>query len=248
MYWGELINIIFRDCGVLGVGQTLQAQDTEDAKRRINMMLAQWKRRRWLVYNLVDLSLPMDGSLFYTIGAGGDLNVARPNSIESAYMRQAVQSVPNQVDYPLRLIQSYEEYSALTLKNMQAGPSWLLFYDSGWPLGKLYPWPLAGGSAGGSGPFELHIQVKNEMTSVGDIGDEVNLPPEYHLAVYASQMQMTRSAYRLPPDANIDKLAKAAMETLRTANFQVPTLNMPSAVAGRGGYNIFSDNWGPWGR
>lgn len=246
--WAQLINLIFRDSGVLGVGQTLQAEDTSDAVMRLNMMLSQWKRRRWLVYHLVSYSLPMDGSLFYTIGASGDLDVARPNSIESAFMRQAVQSQPNQVDYPLQLIQSYEEYSAITLKNMQAGPSWRLFYDSDWPLGKLYPWPLAGGSAGGSGPFELHIQVKSELTSVTSVGAEVDLPPEYWQAIYFTQMGQTRAAYRMPPDAYITGQAKASLETLRTANLQIPTLNMPRPLRGRGGYNIFSDSWGPSGR
>lgn len=243
--WAELIALIFRDSGVLGVGQALQAQDTSDAARRMQMMLAQWARSRWLVFNLVDRSHLMNGSLFYTIGAGGDLDFPRPNSIESAFMRQTVQSTPNQVDYPLTIVDSYEEYSRLTLKNMQAGPSWLLFYDSGYPLGKLYPWPVAGGSGGGSGPFELHIQVKNEMPSVANLAAEILLPPEYEQAIYAEQMKRTRSAYRLPPDAEINRLAKTSLQVLRSSNFQVPTLNLPRAVAGRGAYSIWSDSWGP---
>lgn len=243
--WADLIALIFRDSGVLGVGQTLQAQDTTDAAKRLEMMLAQWARQRWLVFNLVDRAHTMNGSLFYTIGTGGDLNFPRPNAIESAFMRQQVSSVPNQVDYPLRIVDSYEEYSRLTLKNMQAGPSWLLFYDSGWPLGKLYPWPVAGGSSGGSGPFELHIQVKNEMPSVANLAAEILLPPEYEQAIYAEQMKRTRSAYRLPPDRDINMLAKNSLAVLRSSNFQVPTLNMPRALRGGGGYNIWSDSFGP---
>lgn len=240
--WGDLIALIFRDSGVLGVGQTLQAQDTTDARLRINMMLNQWKRRRWLVYNLVDHAITMDGSLFYTIGAGGDINAPRPDAIESAFVRQMTQAQPNRPDFPLRLIQSYEEYSRIALKNLQAGPAWVLFYDSGWPLGKLYPYPLM------DDQYELHVQVKNELTSLTDLTAEVNLPPEYELAIYAVQMQMTRSAYRLPPDQNIDKLARTALDTLRSTNFQIPTLNMPAAVQGRGFYNIWTDSWGPGGR
>lgn len=247
--WADLIDIVFRDSGVLGVGQTLQAQDTADAVRRFNMMLGQWKRRRWLVYHLVDHSILMDGSLNYTIGAGGDINAARPDKIESAFVRQIVQSQPNQVDYPLRLIQSYEEYSRISLKNLQAGPGYFLFYDSGYPLGTLYPWPIMGGGAGG-GPYELHIQVKSELDSVGNPADTVVLPPEYEQAIYACQLQATRSAYRLPPDPYIDKLAKSSLETLRSSNFQVPTLSMPRPLSGRNGsaYDIFSDRFGPTGR
>lgn len=242
MYWGELINIVFRDSGVLGVGQTLQPQDTTDAKRRINMMLNQWKRRRWLVYHLVDHALPMTGARSYTFGAGGNINAPRPDAIESAFLRQVSQSQPNQPDFPLRLIPSYEDYSQITMKGLQAGPSWALFYDSGYPLGTLYPWPIP------NSQYELHVQVKNELVNVGDIADEIVLPPEYELAIYAVQMQMTRSAYRFPPDATIDKLAKGALDTLRSTNFQIGTLGMPRAVMGRGAYDINSDQFGPWGR
>lgn len=246
--WNDLINLIFRDSGVLGVGQTLQAQDTADAVRRINMMLSQWKRRRWMVYHLVNHSIEMDGSLFYTLGDGGDIDTPRTDAIESAFMRQTIQSTPNQVDYPLRIVTSYEDYSRIALKNMQAGPSWILFYDSGYPLGKLYPWPLAGGSSGGAGPFELHVQVKDELVTVSNVAAEVVLPPEYELAIYAVQMQMTRSAYRLPPDQGINMLAKGAIDTLKSTNFQIPTLNMPAGLRGGGGYSIWSDTFGPTGR
>lgn len=242
MHWGEMIQLIFRDSGVLGVGQTLQAQDVSDAKLRINMMLSQWKRRRWLVYHLVDYSVLMDGSRSYTFGIGGDINAPRTDAIESAFVRQVSQSQPNQPDYPLRLITSWEDYSRITMKGLQAGPSWGLFYDSGFPLGTLYPWPLS------NSQYELHVQVKNELVAVGDIADQIVLPPEYELAIYAEQMRATRSAYRLPPDANIDKMARVALETLRSTNFQVGSLQMPAAVRGRGGYDINSDSYGPWGR
>lgn len=242
--WADIINITFRDSGVLGVGQTLQAQDTNDAIRRINMMLSQWKRRRWMVYHLVDHSIVMNGSLSYTIGTGGQIDTPRPDAIESAFVRQLIQSQPNQVDYPLRLIHSYEEYSRISLKQLQAGPGWYLFYDSGYPLGTLYPWPLM------SSQYELHVQVKDELVSVASAADTIILPPEYELAIYANQMKMTRSAYRLPPDPEINRLAQTSIETLKATNFQIPTLNMPAAVQQRRGsaYNIWSDGFGPSGR
>lgn len=240
--WGDLIALWMRDAGVLGVGQALQAQDTADAIRRCNMMLAQWKRRRWLVYHLVDLSAVMDGSLFYTFGTGGTFNYPRTDQIESAFVRQLTQAQPNQPDFPLRLIHSMEEYSRIALKNLAAGPSWALFYDSGYPLGKLYPYPLS------SSQYELHVQVKAELDSIANAADTIVLPPEYELAIYASQMKMTRSAYRLAADKTIDDLAKSALETLRSSNFQIPTLNMPAGVQGRGAYNIWNDQSGPWGR
>jgi hypothetical protein len=225
---GDFFGLVARDAGVLAVGQTLQAQQVNDMQARANMMISQWKRRRWLVPHLVDVFIRCDGSQSYTIGRGCQIETYRPDQIDAAYARQVIQSVPNQVDYPLRIIRSHEEYSEITLKNMEAGPSWAVFYDSNYPEGRLYPYPLM-----------------NDQYELGALTDEILLPPEYNFALYANLMQLTRSAFRLPPDQFIDKQAKSSLETIRSANFQVGTMNMPAAVAGYGGYNIWSDSWGP---
>jgi hypothetical protein len=140
--WISMINLILRDSGVLGVGQTAQAQDITDQKSRLNMMLDEWKRNRWLVYCLLDLSVECDGSLYYEIGDGATIDYPRPDEIDAAFARQITAAQPNQPDFPLRIIKSYEEYSQIALKQLSAGPSWALFYESDYPTGKLYPYPL----------------------------------------------------------------------------------------------------------
>ncbi len=37
----------------------------------MNMMLAQWQRKRWLVYSLDDVSFAPTGAASYTVGVGG---------------------------------------------------------------------------------------------------------------------------------------------------------------------------------
>lgn len=242
--WGEVFALVLRDSGVSGQGQTPNAQMAADAKLRCSMMLAQWMRRRWLVYHLIDTAFPCDGSLNYTVGLGGDFNIERPDQIEAAYMRQTVQSQPNQIDYPLRLIHSQEDYSQITLKNMEAGPSWALFYDSGYPTGLAYPWPLA------NDMYALHIITKATLPVVGNLTDDIILPPEYIEPIYTNSVIRTRAAFQLPDDPVMIGLAKAGLETLRTSNFQIASLGMPAAVRGMsrnsGAYNIWSDSQGPW--
>lgn len=241
--WADMTNLVLRDSGVAAAGQTPSAQMQNDTKTRLNFMLNSWKRRRWLVYHLIDVAAPMDGSLFYTLGTGETFNTPRTDQIQAAYMRQVIQSVPNQVDYSVSLIHSYEDYSKITLKNMSAGPSWFLFYDSGYPIAKLYPWPLA------SSQYELHIIVKAELDTAANLTDAIVLPPEYEEAIYWNMIVRTRSAYDLPVKGEAVAMAKAALETLRSSNFQIATLSMPAAVQrmSGSGYNIWSDSFGPFG-
>lgn len=240
--WADIFALAFRDSGVAGQGQTPNAQMTADAKLRANMMLAQWTRRRWLVYHLIDVSHPMDGSLNYTLGPGMNFDVPRTDQIDAAYVRQINPAAqPNQPDWPCEIIKAYEDYSRITLKKLSAGPSYYLFYDSGWPTGLVYAWPLA------SSQYELHLVIKADLGSVVNITDTMMFPPEYIEPIYANTVCRTRAAFRLPPDPTFVALAKVGMQTLRSANFQVATLKMPVAVRSlRGsGYNIFSDTVGP---
>jgi len=239
--WADIIGLVLRDSGVAAQGQTPSAQMANDTKTRLNFLLNQWKRRRWLVYHLIDVSAPCDGSLFYTLGPGQTFDTPRTDQIQAAYARQVTTPTPNQVDYPLALIHSYEDYSSITLKNMQAGPAYWLFYDSGYPTGKVYPWPLM------SSTYELHLIVKAELATVVNLTDTVVLPEEYHMAIYYCLIQMTRIAFQLPADPEVNRMASAALETLRMANFQPPTTILPAVVGPltRGGYNIWSDGYGP---
>jgi hypothetical protein len=242
--WGEMFGLVLRDAGVAGQGQTPNAQMAADAKMRCQFMIDGWKRKRWLVYHLIDLSTPCDGSLFYTLGSGQTFDVPRTDQIDAAFARQVNPAAqPNQPDFPLRIIKSYEDYSRITLKQLHAGPAYALFYDSGYPVGKVYAWPLM------SNQYDLHIIIKGDLANVGNLTDDIVFPPEYNEAIYYNSLQRARIAFQLPSDPDVNRLAKTSLQTLRGANFQVANLKMPAAVQPiRGsGYNIWSDTTGPQG-
>lgn len=63
------------------------SQDVSDAFNLLVSMVAQWSRERWLVFDLTDTIAVATGRRTYSIGAGGDFNIARPDRIESAFVR-----------------------------------------------------------------------------------------------------------------------------------------------------------------
>lgn len=235
---GDFISLALRDSGVTGTGQTPLAEDANDAFTRLNRMLSQWQRRRWLVFHLVDTAYPADGSLSYSVGAGGQFAIPRPDKINAAYARQTVPSQPNLIDYPLSLIESREEYSRISLKTMGSFPTYV-FYDSGYPLGNLFVWPVP------SSLYEIHILTKDVLGGFASLTSSLSLPPEYEEAVHYNLIQRLRSAYQLPADPFVNQQAAAALATIKTANAQIPTMHMPNGIPSVGGrYNIFSDGYG----
>lgn len=231
----DIVNLAFKDAGVFGTGQTPSSDDQADALRRVNQMISQWNRRRWLVYHLVDNGFSCTGARSYTVGAGGNFNITRPDRIEAAYIRQLVPTNPTPIDWGLEEITSFEEYSKIAIKTLAASPSEYFFYDSGFPLGTIYPWPIP------SNQYELHILTKAVLQQFAGTADALVLPPEYEEAIYLNLAVRLRMAYRLPADPVLIGLAKAALNTIRRSNFQIAPLRMPKGVTRGPAYNIYAD-------
>jgi hypothetical protein len=235
---GDLINDALQASGVIGVGQIPLAENTQLALRQLNRMIGQWNRRRWLVYHLVDTSLAMDGSQSYTVGTGGQFNIARPDRFEYAYFRQTSLPASERVDYPLSILESREDYARISLKRLNSF-GYYIFYDSGYPLGSVYPWPIL------SNQYELHILTKAVLSTFATLATSVTLPPEYEDTIVWNLAFDLRPMFQLPPDETVTAKAKASLSTIRGANAQIPRLSMPGAVVSRGAiYNIFSDSEG----
>jgi hypothetical protein len=232
----DIITSALKKAGVLGVGQTALAEDVNDAYNDMQFMLGQWQRKRWLIYHLVDYACTGTGQINYTVGPGGQFPInPRPDKIESAFFRQTVNSQPNQVDYPLEIIVAREDYNLIALKQLQTFPQYL-FYDSGFPTGLAYPWPVIQASI-----YELHLTVKETLGQFTSLTQQIILPLEYMAALVFNLALRLRQAYRLPPDPTLNGLAKDALNVIRNANLQIPRLQIPKILVRDGIYNIFSD-------
>lgn len=235
----DIITQALKKAGVLGVGQIALAEDTNDAFADLQDMLGQWQRKRWLIWHLVDYSAPGTGEKAYTVGPGGQFDInPRPDKIESAFFRQNVnESIPNQIDYPLQIIPDRETYNLISLKQLQTFPQYL-FYDSGFPMGTAYPWPLVQQNL-----YELHLTVKETLNQFTSLSQVISMPLEYMAALKFNLALRLRQAYQLPPDQDLKDLAKDALNVIRNANAQISRLQIPAALIRPGLYNVFSDQF-----
>jgi len=234
----DLIVLALQDSGVIGVGQIPLAEDVNNCFKRLNQMLAQWQRKRWLIWHLVDLSIVSTGAQSYTIGPGGDIPfLQRPDRLESAFFRQIInETPPNQIDYYLRILESREDYNRIALKQLQSFAMYI-FYDSDYPLGRIYPWPVPQANI-----YEIHVSVKALLSSFASLTTPIVLPPEYEAAITYNLQVRIRAAYRLPADPSINALAKDSLNVLRKANTQIPVLALPEGLTRPSGYyNVYSD-------
>lgn len=230
-----------KECGAIGVGQTPLPEDINEAWSRLQWMLMQWERKRWMVYHLVDYAIVSTGAQYYTVGPGGDIDTGspsvRPGNLSSAFVRQ-LQGSQNSVDYPLQILRAREDYNWITLKTLMAGPGEAAFLDTDWPLARLYVWPVPQAHI-----YEIHATINQQLPYTYSLNTLFTLPYEYYLAMLYNLAQRLRPKYRLGsyPGDPLPGMAKDSLSVVRLPNTQIARLRMPNTLRRRGLYNIFSD-------
>lgn len=226
----DMILLAQKEAGIIGVGQTPLAEDTNDAFTYLQRMTSQWQKRRWMVPSLTDISMPGNGAISNTIGTGGYWNVPRPTQIKGAYFVQ--NSVGNNpVSFPLKVIYAYEDYIRITIKNLPAFPQ-IIFYDAqfnptgtnGALLGNVFVWPIP------SSIYTIYLLIESELGWPATLDSVFTLPDEYSEAVHFNLAIRLCSAYQVDVKPSTVNLAKIALQTIKVANTQIPEMQMPSTL------------------
>lgn len=162
----------------------------------------------------------------------------RPPKIESAFLRQIQNSQPNQVDYPMDILQSMEDYNRIALKSLSSFPG-AVFLDSQWPLSTLFCYPVPQANI-----YSINVSVMEQLpSSFSTLATAVNLPYEYYSCILYNLALRLRPVYQIGTYAGdpLPGLAKNALNVVRGPNTQVARLHMPAQLVRPGIYNIFSD-------
>ncbi|HTJ94271.1 MAG TPA: hypothetical protein VL424_14345 [Pararobbsia sp.] len=228
----DLILLALKKAGVVGVGQSAKPEDTLDAFAELNLMFAEWSADNLVVFTKDDIVFQSTGAQSYTIGPGMDFNCPRPEQIQFGFARQPNGAQP--ADYQLRVIQTFEEYNEIFLKNLGAFPAYV-FYDGGFPTGNVKFWPVI------SNIFEIHLSVMQPIAALDDPADDLNLPDKYQVAALYNLTERLGSNYTLPVDPTVSRIAAKSLLTIKRSNKRTPNLELPSQLVGSSRYNIFGD-------
>jgi len=231
---GDLITFVLRASGINGVGQTPLPEDSNTGLEFLRMLLAQWQRQRWMIWNEQEVSKVSTGAQWYSIGPGQDFDTARPDKLHAAWFRFQPFDGPNAVDIPLGIIEAKEDYATITLKDMHSMPAGV-FYDSSYPIGRVTFVPVPPASH-----YELHLVIKAGLPTYTTLTDPLGLPPEYLEAVVWSLCVRLQMAYGLPARPDHVAAMRQAVNVIQNANSQIGLLSMPSALSGHRGGDVSS--------
>jgi len=230
----DIVNLALKTANVVGVGQSSLPEDINDCFNMLNMMIAQWQRRRYMVYNLKTVSITATGATSYTIGLGQQFNTERPAKIEAAFIRmQGGSNLP--VDYPLQVLRAKEDYDRISIKTLNAFPQYV-FYDSTYPVGNVFVWPVP------NNQYQIFLTVMTQLQAFQNLSEVIVMPNEYLDAMHWNLADRILTIYGLPENPKITRYAEVSMRAIMENNSQIPLLHMPVALRGKSGaYNIYGD-------
>jgi hypothetical protein len=203
----ELIEDAFSELGILVPGMELGTNDLAWGVRKFNRFLQTKSVDALNLHVEVNESFtPTAGQASYTIGTGGDFDTVRPNTIKSAFIRDA-----NDHDYPLN-IRTMADYWRLSEKSTQDRPT-RLYYQREFPLGKIYLYFVPATTEA------LHIQSYKPLTTYDDVeNDNVVMPAEYeNMFIYNLAISLAPRYGRAPTQELID-LADSTLNDIRSDN------------------------------
>ncbi len=213
----QVLNWALQDAGVLGEGETASAAMASDALATLNQMLALWQVENVYVYAQRETSFTPTGATSYTVGTGANVNMARPARIDAAFWRS------NALDYPITLLDTFEQYEAIPQKT-QAGEPLYAFYLPSYVTGTLYlhPQPSSG---------TVHLITQAALPSEVAAADTLLLPPQYVLPIRLNLGVMLRSMFGSPLQPMQVRMADSSLRVLKRANLRIQPLVQPTQVA-----------------
>lgn len=222
----SIINQAARKIAVLGRGQTLGADEYQDALTNLNTMIGTFSTDVGLIFNNVTETFALTGAQSYTIGAGGDFNTGRPVIINTANIRIGT------IDYPLNIVNE-ATYSAIGFKSITGIPD-TLYYKDNFPLGSLFLYPV--GVAG----YSLTLYSQKVLDSFVDLTTEYDIIPGFKDLLVYNLSERLAAEYEKPVPPQVARMANKTILSVQASNKRnnYPTSTIDIAPSGSDG-NIY---------
>jgi hypothetical protein len=212
-----IVDQALKDANVIGQDDAADSTTSTYAFDTLNQMLANWQVENVWVMGQQVVSFTPTGAVSYTVGSGADVNTTRPEKIDAIYWRSG------DVDYPVRLIDTFEQYQSIPEKTEAGEPLYAFYLPSSYTTGTLFLYPQPS-----SGSIRLITQLRLPQPSL--LADTLQLPPEYMLPVRTNLAVLLCGLYGRPVHPELKSTAISSLRALKRNNLRIQPLGMPGAI------------------
>lgn len=230
----DIITNALLDLGVLADEETPTASQAAGGLRKLNNLIESWNIENLMLYGASqDVFSLVANQTAYTIGAGGDFNIPRPNNITSAYIRDMNQPAATRVDFPL-YIYTQQEYADYALKGMTNNFLWGVYFDTDYPFITAYFTPVPATSQ-----YSFVMWTDNIITSL-TLNQTISLAPGYARALEANLAVELAASYGVDIPPSVAAIAISSKADLKTKNFDLNELQIDDRLEGGSYFNYYT--------
>lgn len=235
-----LITRALKRIGVVGAGQTPSAEDAADAFGHLNTLLDAFALERLLIPCIVRTTWDLvSGTGTYTVGDGGDVDIARPVYVEDVKFIDTSFATP--LEMPLGMLTD-QAYANVYMKTFESDYPTNWYYNPtftgvGLATLTLYPIPT-------SATLEGVIYAPTALTQVASLDTTLVLQPGYRYFLQEALAEFCAIEWGVSPPSDLKENVRNGKGNIKRANTRLRELpTFEGALFGRGRpYNIYSDN------
>jgi hypothetical protein len=227
----NLITDVLLDMGVIADQQTPTAAQSTGALVKLNDLIESWNLDPQKLYGATQHIIPfVANQATYTIGSGGDLNIARPNDITAAFVRSTFASPTQQQDIPITILND-QQWADIPVKGQVGSYPYAVWFNMTFPLITAYITPIANLTN-----YSLVLWDKNDNGTLA-LNTVLSLPAGYKRALKYGLFIELAPSYQIPVSQEIATLAVTSKMSIDRQNLQINTLETSGATR----YDILSN-------
>lgn len=225
------------EIGVIAPNEPLTADDGNQIMRVLNRMIGQWNIEDLMIYTLDRQIFTLTANQqSYTMGPGGNFNVARPVRIQMASVLNTNATPNNEI--PIDILTD-EEWRGIGVKGTTATFPTKLWRTGNVPLDTLWLWPVPQDTT-----YQLILYTWGQTTAFTDINAVVYFPPGYEEALVTNLAVRLASSYGRPVDQVLFARAQQAKSLVEGINLEPLFTTVDAALLGNGGTNRAISSFG----
>ncbi len=227
----NLITDVLLDMGVIADQETPTAAQSVGALTKLNDLIESWNLDPQKLYGATQYILPfVSNHGVYTIGSGGDLNIARPNDITAAFVRNTFAVASQQQDLPITILND-QQWADIPVKEQVGTFPYAVWFNMTYPLIEAYVTPIPTGSN-----YSLILWDNNDNATLS-LNTVLSLPPGYKRALKYGLFIELAAGYQIAVPESISTLAATSKMSIDRQNLQINELETSGPVR----YNILSN-------
>ena len=216
-----------RKIHVIGQGQTLEAEQENDAFSDLNEMLALMSADGFVIPYITQESFSVtSGTQSYSIGSGATWDTDRPVDIKGGYIRSGGS------DYYLKPM-GRRDFNSISLKGSTGIPE-QFYYRDGYPNGTVYfdYTPSISGT--------VYLELEKPLGSISSLTSTISLPPEYHEFIWSNLCIRLAPEYETQVPTEVAVLAEKSESIIKRRNFadRIPTAQFDAILTTKQRFDI----------